>query len=161
MVDWDAFMTDLASFPPGVHDLFPPCPLERIGEVERSLGRLPSDLMELFKRFNGGTLFNKSMQLLTIFGLWMPYETVGFEYLEEAGWFVEGITPRWRSSAERASDWVFGITNWGGLQVMGADLLVRVWDTAEGGWLLDSPARSLDKWAADLLAEGAEYLEET
>jgi hypothetical protein len=66
-----------------------------------------------------------------------------------------------QASAERVSDWVFGITNWGGLHVMGADLLVRVWDTAEGEWLLDSPARSLDKWAADLLAEGAEYLEET
>ena len=74
VVDWDAFLANLFSLPPEVHDLFPPCPIERIHEEERVLGKLPDDLRAMLRRFNGGALFIKSIELLTVFGFWMPYK---------------------------------------------------------------------------------------
>ena len=117
-----AFLANLFSFPPEVHDLFPPCPIERIHEEERVLGKLPDDLRAMLRRFNGGALFIKSIELLTVFGFWMPYKKAGFEFQEEAGWFIERFTARWRSGVGQPTDWIIGITNYRALSRSSAQI---------------------------------------
>jgi hypothetical protein len=153
MVNWDRFLEEIRSFPPNVHKLRPPCPTERLREEESRFGTLPSDLVEMLRRFNGGELFVDAIPFLTLFGLSVPDDP------KTSDWFIDRFTPTWRSELGEPTDWVIGMTNYGGLSILGQDLFVKEWDTSQRKWTSDDCP--LNQWVERLLIDGAAYLEES
>jgi hypothetical protein len=152
MVDWDSVLEQLRSFPANAHKIRAACPIGRIVEEGKRLGTLPTDLSEMLRRFNGGELFTDAMPMITLFGLSLPSDSPGFD------WFIDRYTPVWRAKMGGPQDWVIGMTNYGGIAVLGQDLLIREWDSAERKWSGDQC--SFRDWIRRVLIEGAEYLRE-
>src|SRR4051812_17011749 len=112
-IDWSSVVQQLCSFPSHTQKLRPPCTQERIVEEERRLGQMPSELAKMLRLFNGGKLFIKSSPFITIFGLSLDTDPADFD------WFIDRFTPSWRSALGQTTDWVIGMTNYGGIVVLG------------------------------------------
>jgi hypothetical protein len=146
----DYFIEKIVAGSGTIHTLRPPCPAERIDAIAQELGAMPAPMVAIIRRFNGAELFERSMQLLTLFGLSGP-DTPG-----PPEWFIDAFTRMWRSGGGREKDWVFGITNYGGVLVMQGDGMVGEWDTAQRGW--NPRAVPFSQWADAILKEGEEYM---
>jgi len=122
-------------------------------EEELRLGKMPGDLIEMLKRFNGGRLFGDTVPLFNIFGLSLPSSRADLD------WFIDRYTPAWRRSAMgQPTDWVIGITNYGGLMILGDDLHVSEWDKSQSEWINDR--HPFEVWVERVMEEGAAYLAE-
>src|SRR5439155_7033175 len=129
--------------------LRPPCTLERIKEAEARLGSMPDDLSGMLQRFNGGELFIDAIPFVTLFGLSLATDRPDFD------WFIDRYTPTWRATMKRTDEWVIGMMNYGGVLVLGRDLAVREWDSAQHKW---SPeGRPFAEWIDTILTEGVAY----
>jgi hypothetical protein len=138
MVDWELFVKRLQPGFDYSHQLHPPCPAERIGQINRELGALPTEVDNMLRIFNGGEIFVNPMPSVTIFGLSLPGDRRDFD------WFIDRYTPAWRSAKNRPQDWILAMTSYGGLLVMEQDLTVRQWDTARHAW--DGLPMSYEDW---------------
>jgi hypothetical protein len=152
LVDWNGFLRRLRSFPSHTQKLRPPCGRERVLEEEQRLGQMPSDLAEMLYSFNGGELFVDAIPFVTVFGLSLGTDKA------MSDWFIDRFTPSWRSGPGKPKDWAIGMRNYGGLVVLGDDLLVREWDTSEKKWAADQ--FRLDEWIENIMKEGAACLED-
>lgn len=152
MVDWGKFMRNLKAAAPGVHNLRPPCPSDRIRDAEEHLGPMPGDLKRMLEVFNGAELFVAGMPFMTLLGLSLPSDPPDLD------WFIDRYTPAWRSFAARPKDFVVGIPCYGAVIVLGPDLVVREWDKGEGQW--SGKVLTYPEWVQDVLTEGAAFLTE-
>jgi hypothetical protein len=152
MVDWDCFLQEIGSFPPHTYNIRPPCPLERVKEEESRLGQIPSDLAEMLRRFNGGEFFIDAIPFITLLGLSLPSDPPGSD------WFIDRLTSEWRSGEGRPTDWVIGMTNYGGMEILGQDSFVSEWDSSQQKWTADR--YPFDRWVENVLDEGSAYLDE-
>jgi hypothetical protein len=150
MIDWDEVLRELRSFPAKSQKLRAACPMQRINEEEGRLGRLPTDLSEMLLRFNGGELFIDAIPMITLFGLSLPGDPPTFD------WFIDRSTSAWRAKMGCPQDWVIGMTNYGGIAILGHDLLVGEWDSAQCKWT--GGRMPFQDWLQRLFVEGAEYL---
>ena len=150
--EWSKLVEYLCAFPPHTQELRPPCPQERITEEERRLGQMPSGLVEMLHLFNGGKLFVKTSPIITIFGLTLDSDSTSLD------WFIDRFTPRWRATLGQTSDWVIGMTNYGGIVVLDSDQQVSEWDTSQRDWLYER--YSLTSWIEKLMEDGTAYLKE-
>jgi hypothetical protein len=155
---WDEILRRLGSYPPGVQRLLPPCSEQRLREVQSELGRLPSGVTEMLRRFNGGKLFVHGIQLVSIFRVSPLPVPPSLEWAED--WCIDKYTPHWRAAGEsRQNDWAVAMMNYGGLVIVGGDRRVREWDTAQRMWAPRS-FDSFDEWFEEILREGDAYLKE-
>jgi len=122
-------------------------------EEERRLGQMPNDLVKMLDAFNGGELFVDAIPFVTIFGLSLSADKT------TSDWFIDRFTPSWRSGPGKPMDWAIGMTNYGGLVILGGDLFVRIWDTSEKQWT-DNQLLLLDEWIVKIMKEGAACLED-
>lgn len=156
-VDWVNILERLKAYPPQVNRLLPPCPEERIDDVQAGLGKFPEDLADMFKHFNGGKFFVRGIQLVSIFRVSQDQPLPPLEWAPE--WCVDKFTPKWRSvGVDRQHDWAIAMMNYGGLIVMGGDGTVREWDTAQRTWGTTTP--NLGEWFEWILREGDAYMKE-
>lgn len=152
MMDWDDFLQKMQTFPPQVHNLRLPCHLERVKKAELLLGQIPIELSQMLERFNGGKLFINGIAFVTIFGLSMPNDSPTFD------WFIDRYTPAWRSKIGQPMDWVIGMTNYGGVQILERDSFISEWDSSQNKWM--DGRYSLSEWLEKMLADGAACLDE-
>lgn len=149
MVTWDSFIRriqrDAAS-----HRLKAPCPPERILQVSEELRGMPPCIHSMLNSFNGGKLFARAMPMVTLFGLSTTTDSGAVD------WFIDVWTPKWRAADGATDDWVFGITNYGGVLVIRSDNSVRQWDGAARRWEGDSVP--LNVWTEQILLEGEKYM---
>lgn len=157
MVNWVNILNRLSAYPPRVHRLLPPCSEERMRKVQADLGKFPEDLADMLKHLNGGKLFVRGIQLVSIFRASDDQPLPALEWAPE--WCIETFTPKWRSSGVgRQQDWVIAMMNYGGLIVVTEDGKVREWDTAQRKWGATTP--SLGDWFEWILREGEAYMKE-
>jgi len=152
MIDWDGILQKLRSFPSQTQNLRLPCVQERVMEEEVRLGQMPNDLAEMLRRFNGGELYIDAIPLITILGLSLPSDDV------TSDWFIDRLTPQWRSGAGQSTDWAIGMTNYGGMVILEQDSLVSEWDTSQQKWMADR--YPFNQWVEKIMEEGADYLNE-
>jgi hypothetical protein len=153
MANWNAFVSKLRLYPNEAMSFQPPCTPDRIASEETRLGTLPSDLRMMLEIFNGAELFVGAMPFLTLFGLSLPDDPA------DLTWYIDRFTPTWRARMNRPSDWVYGMTNYGGIVIYDRDEKVVEWDGAQQKWCR-APTR-LEEWFDDMLREGAKtYSEE-
>ena len=150
MIDWDSILRRIRNFPPDTHSLRPPCSQERVEGEELLLGRMPSDLAEMLSRFNGGELFIDAIPFITILGLSPTSDTAA------SGWFMDRLTSKWRSGAGQPTDWVIGMTNYGGMAILSHNSLVSEWDSSQQKWMANQSPFS--DWVDKIMDEGAAYL---
>lgn len=160
-MNWKEILDRLQSYPAETHKILPPCPEKRISYVVEFLGRLPDLLIEMLRQFNGAELFIRHGPTITVFGISPIPLPPPLEWAPD--WYIDKLTPSWRLRhgnvvEERRNDWVIGITNYGGLQILSPGDMVRQWDTATGRW--DSEARTASEWIDAILREGEEFLKE-
>src|SRR5262245_33109778 len=152
MVDWDSVAACLHSYPEQVNLLRPPCPPERIKEVEARLGNLPASVLTMLRTFNGGELFNRCGPLVTIFGLSLPNDPPDLD------WYIDRFTAAWRPRIIGPTGWVIGIMNYGAVFVINDASVIREWDSAQQQW--SRSPRSVEEWLNWLFAEGDVFLSE-
>jgi hypothetical protein len=129
----------------------PPCPPARIAEMESELGKLPAELHEMLRFFNGAELFIKAIPMVTIFGL-SPLS----EREWPVDWYIDAFTRKWRTTANHREDWVFGIMNYGGLLISGSSGVTKQWDTASHRWEIGE--MSIQDRFDGIVSEGLQYL---
>ena len=157
MFDWDAFLSRLRRYPPGLHSLWPPCPAEQIEAVERELGGLPTTIWEMLRRFNGAELFCIMGAAFTFFRVSTVPPLPPSEWASD--WCIDIFTREWRKAgANRERDWAIGMNNYGGLVLLDANGNIKEWDTGETRWLLKNVP--FDEWIDKLMDEGEEIMAE-
>jgi len=152
--NWNYILRRIDDYPNGVHRIRPPCEPERVIAIQAELGRMPQQIVEMLKHFNGGKLFCRIVPFVSIFGVSvMPL----LPSLENASdWYVDRFTPIWRESKGGCDEWTIGMTNYGGLLVMDSNANVREWNTSESIW---SPQSwSFNEWIEHVFIEGDNYL---
>jgi hypothetical protein len=150
MVNWQTFVDTLKNQPVGHHRLRPPGSAERVIEVVSELGEMPQDLVSILGHFNGAELFIRAIPLVTLFGL------SSAETPARNDWFVDRFTRNWREKLQRPTDWIIGVTNYGGVLALVDDAHLREWDSSQQSWTT-SPI-NLESWLVTLLDQGAEYM---
>jgi hypothetical protein len=103
-------------------------------------------------RFNGASLFIRSIALVTVFGLSASDDDPACD------WFIDRYTPVWRSRMGRPHDLVIGMFNYGGVVTIGSDSVVREWDSAQGMWSSEHDPMPFASWLVMIAAEGRDYL---
>jgi hypothetical protein len=157
-LNWRNIIRRLDNYPHGTHQFFPPCGDERLREVQSELGRLPDDVVDMLRHFNGAGLFEKPTWLVTVFGVSTIPSPPEFEWAED--WCIDKYTPRWRAAGEgRQNDWAVAMMSYGVLVIVSGDRRVREWDTAQGIWEPRS-FDSFDEWFEEIFREGDIYLRE-
>jgi hypothetical protein len=155
--DWDEFFCKIQGYPAEVNEFLPPCSTERIEQVEKALGKMPSGLVDMLSHFNGAKLFQRCGPMLNIFGITPIPALHPMEWAE--GWNIDKFTPKWRAAKEgRETNWAIGITNYGGVIILDQDGTVREWDTAQTMW--DPKTWDFAGWIDYILAEGEEFMNE-
>jgi hypothetical protein len=155
---WDNVLRRLGGYPAGTHELLPPCSEERLRAVQSEYGRLPNEILEMLRHFNGARLFVDAIQLVAIFGVSTIPALPPFEWAED--WYIDKFTPWWRAGSEdRQKDWAIAMMNYGGVVIVGGDGRVREWDTAQRMWDPRS-FDNFDEWVQEILREGDAYLKE-
>ena len=155
---WGSIVCRLNSYPPGTNKLLPPCSEANLREVQSKFGRLPNGVIEMLRHFNGGKLFVKTAQLVSIFRLSTISSLPPMEWAED--YCIDKFTPWWRAAGEdRQNDWAIAMMNHGGLIIVDVDGRVREWDTAERMWDPHS-FDDFDEWVEDTLREGDAFLKE-
>lgn len=155
-VNWENVLRRLRAYPGNVHKILPPCPADRIRDVEEQLGKMPEELSQMLRHFNGAELFIDAVPFVTIFGITTDPPKSPLAWAPE--WYIDRFTPKWRSSSNSQSDWAFAMTNYEGLVVLDEGGVVKEWDTSQGRW---GPRNStFDEWIEETLQEGDEYMEE-
>jgi hypothetical protein len=102
---------------------------------------------------DGGDLFQDSGPFVTLFSLQSDLPR-GELFPKE--WSIKNYTQRWRSFGNRTGEWVFGITNYGGLLIAKLDGSVMEWDTQYAKILQQWPSyRDSFDW---IVAEGIKTL---
>lgn len=157
MVPWPAISNRLHTYPSGTHRLLPPCPEDRLRDVQLELGELPDDLVEMLRCFNGGRLFEKGIQLVALFGVSTIPPLPPLEWSEE--WRIDKFTPRWRAFKGQPTDWAIGMMNYGGLIILRKDGVVGEWDTSQRRWEPDS--WTFAEWIEKIIDEGEAYINES
>jgi hypothetical protein len=152
-MNWVAFLDQLRSARPDAHEINPPCPIQRIIEMERDLGPLPATLREMLAVFNGARLFIAGMPSVTVFGLSLRGEAADHD------WYIDRYTPAWRKVMRRESDFVIGYTIDNTVNVIGTDALIRIWDTEMGDW--SEEEFNYEEWARKIVSDGVEWLAES
>jgi hypothetical protein len=157
MFDWDALLVRLRADPPHFHRVLSAASGKRIEAVERDLGKLPSILKEMLSRINGAKLFNCGIPVVTLFRISTVSPPPALEWSPE--WCIDTFTPKWRAAgSNRQDDWAMAMTNYGGLVLLGADGMVKEWDTSESRWLLRDLA--FDEWIEKMISEGKAVMAE-
>lgn len=156
-INWVNVLDRLRAYPPRVNRLLPPCPEDRMEEVQADLGKFPEDLSDMLKHFNGGKLFVRSGQLVSIFRVSQGQQFPPLEWAPD--WCIDKFTPKWRAAgADRELDWAIAMMNYGGLIIVTEGGKVREWDTAQRIWGATTP--SLGDWFEWILREGEAYMKE-
>ncbi len=163
MIDWEAFVRKATAVAPQSHRLRPPCQVAQIAACEADLGRLPMELTKMLNVFNGAELFVDCMPLLTLFGISAPDDPLSND------WYIDRFTKAWRGAGRSQADWVFGITNYGGVLILAENCTVRQWDTAQQTWTNWDTAQKtwtdidvpLPTWVEQTLVEGEHYMTES
>src|SRR5262249_40603609 len=107
--DWKSALGRLRKYPVNVHVILPPCPADRISAVEIQLGKMPEDLRDMLRHFNGAKLFIKAGPLMRIFGISTDPTPPDLEW--GADCHIEKYVPRWRHAAAlRDKQWPIAIT---------------------------------------------------
>jgi hypothetical protein len=154
-MDWNAFVEKVQSLPANTYKLHSPCGSLRMQEVQLELGSFPSQVSEMLRCCNGAELFINYDPLLTLFGLYQPDLPPQFANYD---WYIDRWSRSWRSKMHRPDDWVIGMYNYGTVVVLGADLLIREWDSAQRNW--SHREHPWEDWLERVIAEGCEYLNE-
>ena len=94
--DWNHILSKLRAYPPGIRRLVPPCSDERLEIAQAELGRMPGDLTDMLRLFNGAELFCRNGLLVTIFGVSAIPPLPPLEWAPD--WYVDIFTVAWRSS---------------------------------------------------------------
>jgi len=154
MFDWDAFLVRLHAYPSHFHRILPPCPEERIEAVEKQLGKLPTSVMSMLRRFNGAKLFLSAGPSFSLFGISDVPPLPPLPLLEWAPeWCIDKLTPKWRGAGSgRQGDWAIAMTNYGGLILLDWNESIKEWDTAQSTWL--SQNLSFGEWIEKVISEG-------
>jgi hypothetical protein len=157
MFNWDAFLTRLQAYPRHVHRILPPCPEDRIRFAEKELGKLPTTLEAMLKRFNGARLFIKTGPAVSLFGIATVPPLPPLEWAPD--WYIEKLTPAWRAAgSNRQGDWAIAMTNYGGLILLDETETIKEWDTGQCTWLIENMA--FGEWIEKEIAEGEEMMAE-
>lgn len=158
MFDCDALLVRLRAYPSHFHRILPPCPGERIEAVEKELGKLPTTLNEMLRRFNGAELFISGGPFVSFFRISAIPPLPPLEWAPE--WCVDTFTRKWRAAgANRQGDWAVAMTNYGGLVLLGADETIKEWDTGQSVWL--SKNLPLGEWIETVFSEGETIMAES
>jgi hypothetical protein len=156
MINWENVLNQLASYPPHVHRILPPCPAERVETLEQELGSVPTELAEMLRHFNGARLFIDGGPLVSIFGVSVIPPLPPLEWSPD--WYIDKYTPAWRTFSERSGDWAIGMMNYGGLVLLSRDNTVLEWDTGQGRF--EDVTYSFSEWVEHIMCEGATYMSE-
>jgi hypothetical protein len=100
-LEWEDILRRLKSNPPGTNTLLPPCNEGRLREVQSELGKLPNELIDMRRHFNGANLFKKTGPLISVFGISTIPPLPPLEWADE--WTIDKFTPRWRAGGGRSS----------------------------------------------------------
>ena len=156
---WAGFMQRIRSYPPGIHELRPPCSQDRIDVAEREVGKLPNTLLQRLGYFNGAHLFDagRGGHMVSLFGISEDPPLPEFEWAPE--WTIDKFTPAWRAAGvHRKDDWAIAMFNDGMLILLTGGNRIKKWETALGEF---APGiMSLDEWLEELFDEGDLYLKE-
>lgn len=157
-VDWENVVGRLKAYPADVHNFLPPCPEESLEAVQKELGRIPDELTDMLRHFNGAELFVKAGPLITIFGITPVIPLSRFEWAPD--WVIDKYTPEWRhASPGRDREWAIGMMCYGGLIILDQDGMIKEWETSQARW--GSTNLSFCAWIDGVLAEGSVYMKET
>jgi hypothetical protein len=157
-MNWDKFLSRLATYPEKLHVLRPPCRPEKILDVEADLGKLPEILLEMLSRFNGAKLFAAPMPSITIFGISEDPILPPMQWAST--WYINKFTTLWRSTGRgREHDWAFAMRNYGGVAILKTDDSVREWDTAAQDWL-SVDVLLFEVWIEEVMRSGDTMLRE-
>jgi hypothetical protein len=105
----------------------------------------------MLQRFNGAELFIDAIPFVTILGLSLDSDP------PTSDWFIDRMTLKWRSGIGQTTDWVMAMTNYGGMQILERNSLVREWDSSQRKWSGDR--HPFYSWVEKVLHEGAVYLD--
>jgi hypothetical protein len=155
-IDWQHVLIRLDAYGSGVHRILPPCPEDRLEAVQTQFGKMPGELIEMLQFFNGGRLFINAMQLVSLFGISTIPPLPPFEWAPD--WYIDKVTPAWRSSGSRENEWAIAMMNYGGLIILADDGTTKEWDTSQRTWT--PGAWQFDEWMEKLLREGDAYMRE-
>jgi hypothetical protein len=155
-LDWTDALARLKRYPEETHLFRPPCPDDRIQEVELALGSIPEPIKDMLRRFNGARLFMKYIQMITVFGVSVTPAPPEFDWGPE--YWIDKYTPVWRETRQRPRDWVIAVSNYGGISVLQDDGRIREWDTGAYRW--GPMDENFDDWIERILKEGDEYMNE-
>src|SRR5262249_49840301 len=151
MFDWDAFLVRLGAYPTHFHRIQQPCPDERMEEMEKDLGKPPSIVIEMLKRFNGAKLFCSPNPFVSFFRISTGPPLPPLEWAAE--WCIDKFTAQWRAAgSNRQGDWAIAMTNYGGLILLDDRESVKEWDTGQNSWL--SHNLPFGEWVDKVMKEG-------
>ena len=157
MFDGGVFMDRLAACPDYYHHIIQPCPVELIGVVEKTLGRLPQPLAEILNRFDGAELFIAGLPLVTFFRASACSPLPPVEWGQD--WYVDCATAQWRAAGPgREGDWAFAMTSYGGLVIYGDSGVVKEWDIGNRRWI--SEALPFEQWIDKMMSDGVALMAE-
>ena len=155
--DWANVLRRLRSYPKKVHRLLPSCPEDRLHAVQDELGKVPDELVEMLRHFNGAELFDRSGPLLTIFGIYTIPPLPPLEWAPD--WYIDRFTPSWRrASPNRENQWAIAMTNYGGLIILDKEGAVKQWDSSQARW--EESSWTFDEWVEDTIREGDAFMKE-
>jgi hypothetical protein len=154
-MNWENLLHRLQTYPHEIHKILPPCPIDVITAVEEKLGKMPEELSQMLRQFNGAEMFIDAIPFVTIFGITPNPPLPALTWAPE--WYIDKFTPKWRSWNNSQSDWAIAMTNYEGLIILEESGVVKEWDTSQRKW---SPRMSMfDEWIEEMLQEGDEYIE--
>jgi hypothetical protein len=151
-MDWKRFADRVKGLPTNIVNLEPPCPLERVSEIETQMGPLPDVVVGLLRLFNGGEFFIGAVPFVTVFGLTLLQDP------PEREWSIDRFTLKWRVAMNRPNDWVIGLASYGAIFVVEENNSVSEWDSARKHWT--ARGLSFEKWIDFIFAEGQASMDE-
>jgi hypothetical protein len=140
-----------------VYKILPPCAEERLRAVQAELGKMPDELADMLRHFNGAQLFERGLPLVHIFRISPISRLPALEWAPD--WNVDKYTPRWRgASPDRDNEWAIAMTNYGGLIILDDNGITKQWDTSQGMW--EPGEWRFDEWVEHMLREGDAFMRE-
>lgn len=145
-MNWKNILEKLASFPDGVNNLFPPCKIEQLQEIDDKILNLPATLREMLMLFNGAELFVNAIPFVTLFGTDIPTAKCNLITMNSV----------LQNSCGQTSSVAFAMTNYGSILILGSDDCVKEWDGQTGQFSDDNVNLSL--WIDETIRDGEQYM---